>query len=184
MKRLKATLREVILGLIGFMVILIPFFALEAYLGEIITLILFLISFAAYVFFTFIIMGSFLTSDFFKMKLEEAFKKEKGSFFFAIFFLQFLFFSILCRCIYILYGPGNYEYLPPSASMLTWILFALKNLLGVLTCGFFDTFGLGISDVENAKNIWMSSLIFSYNISISLGMINILFAAIKKLRSN
>jgi hypothetical protein len=50
-KRLKATFKEVILGLIGFMVVLLPFFALEAYLGKIITLILFFISFAAYVFF-------------------------------------------------------------------------------------------------------------------------------------
>lgn len=179
--KFKAIFLKLINGLIGLSIIFAPLFIAEAYFGKPITLFILAISSIVYVLVTILIIGFSVSTSLLERNLEQDIEKERIDFYFAVFLIQFIFFIIMCRSIFIFYGQNYYEYLPASVSIFTWIFFAIDNFLDVLTCGFFHTYGFNISDVENAKNFLMSSFIFSYNISISIGLIKILLVVIKKM---
>jgi hypothetical protein len=179
--KFKAIFLKLINGLIGLSIFFAPLFILEAYFGKPITLFILAISSIIYILVTTLIVGFSVSTSLLERNLEQDIEKERIDFYFAVFLIQFLFFIILSRSIFLLYGSDYYENLPNSVSISTWIFFAIDNFLDVLTCGFFHIYGFDISNVENAPNFLISSFIFSYNASISIGLIKILLFVIEKM---
>lgn len=106
----------------------------------------------------------------------------EATYLFWLFYIQFVAFILLCRSMWFL-GWQNFQTLPSLVTYWTWISYALDNFLGVITFDFAQIYGFSLSHVEHARTFWMSTLIFTFRLSITVGFIKLILLSYERIVS-
>ncbi len=101
---------------------------------------------------------------------------------FLMLYMQFWGFILICQYIWQTQGINGFPQVPERVNFFTWLLFGIDNILGVVLLDATEIYHITLSGVKYVDTFWISTLIFTYRASLSVGLFATIFMNYKMLK--